>query len=146
MAVVAATLANRGTVYRPRLVLGMRDRSGQFTTNYPPAVVRTIAVAPAMMKAVREGMRDVVMASSGTGARARIEGVDMAGKTGTAEYGLKGERNKHGWMLLFAPFDQPRYAVAMVVDEAVSGGSTVAPRLHDMMDALFNGAGKQADG
>ncbi|MEI6147502.1 MAG: penicillin-binding protein 2 [bacterium] len=146
MAVVAAALANGGTVYRPRLVLGLRDRGGHFTTNYSPVAVRTLAVSPSMMTTVREGMHDVVMAPTGTGARARIAGVELAGKTGTAEFGAKEERRKHGWMLLFGPFDQPRYAVAMVVDEAVSGGSTVAPRLHDMMDALFNGDGKRADG
>jgi penicillin-binding protein 2 len=146
MAVIAATLANGGTVYRPRLVLGVRDRTGQFTTNYPPMLVRTLPVSSAAIKTVRDGMHDVVMAPSGTGARARIEGVEMAGKTGTAEFGEKGARHKHGWMLLFAPYDQPRYAVAMVVDEAVSGGFTVAPRLHEMMDALFKGEGKRADG
>ena len=70
----------------------------------------------------------------------------MAGKTGTAEYGLKGERHKHGWMLLFAPFDQPRYAVAMVLDDAVSGGLSVAPRLHELMNQLFHGEEKQANG
>jgi penicillin-binding protein 2 len=146
MAVVAATLANGGTVYRPRLVLGIRDRAGQFTTNYPPVPVRTLSVSRAAMNTVREGMHDVVMAPSGSGARARIEGVEMAGKTGTAEFGEKGGRRKHSWMLLFAPFERPRYAVAMVVDEGVSGGLTVAPRLRALMDALFNGDGKKADG
>jgi penicillin-binding protein 2 len=146
MAVVAAALANGGAVYRPRLVLGLRDRSGRFATNYPPVLVRTLAVSPEAMGLVRRGMHDVVMAPTGTGARARIVGVDMAGKTGTAEFGQKEERRKHGWMLLFAPFDRPRYAVAMVVDEAVSGGFTVAPRLHDLMESIFYGEGKQADG
>lgn len=146
MAVVAATLANGGAVYRPRLVLGLRDRSGRFTTNYPPTLVRRLPVTPQAMAAVRQGMHDVVMAPGGTGARARVAGVDMAGKTGTAEFGLKEERRKHGWMVLFAPFDQPRYAVAMVVDEAVSGGFTVAPRLHTLMEALFNTGERRADG
>jgi penicillin-binding protein 2 len=146
MAVVAATLANGGTVYRPRLVLGIRDREGHYTTNYPPVAVRTLAVSPVAMKTVREGMYDVVMAPSGSGARARIEGVEMAGKTGTAEFGEKGGRHKHSWMLLFAPFERPQYAVAMVVDEGVSGGLTVGPRLHVLMDALFNGDRKKADG
>lgn len=146
MAVVAAALANGGAVYRPRLVLGLRDRDGRFTTNYPPVLVRTIPVTPEVMNVVRQGMHDVVMAPGGTGARARIAGVEMAGKTGTAEFGMKGEQHKHGWMLLFAPFDRPRYAVAMVIDEAVSGGFTVAPRLHDMMQSLFAEDGRQAGG
>lgn len=137
MAVVASALANGGTVFRPRLVLSTRDAAGRTLTNYPAWAVRRLPVAPTAMRAVREGMHDVVMAPTGTGGRARIPGVEMAGKTGTAEYGLKEERHKHGWMILFAPYEHPRYAVAMVVDDAVSGGFTVGPRLHGLMMGIF---------
>jgi penicillin-binding protein 2 len=137
MAVVAAALANGGVVYRPRLVLGIRDWEGRALTNYPVVMRRRIEVSPAAMRAVREGMHDVVMAPTGTGGRARIPGIEMAGKTGTAEYGEKEERKKHGWMIVFAPYDKPRYAVAMVVDDAVSGGFTVGPRIHDLMMGIF---------
>jgi penicillin-binding protein 2 len=146
MAVVAATLANGGNVFRPRLVLGLRDRSGAVITNYPPVVIRHLDVSAAALNNVRKGMFDVVMAEGGTGARARVPGVEMAGKTGTAEFGEKEDRTKHGWMLLFAPFDHPRYALAMVVDEAVSGGMTVAPRLHDLMRQLLAGGETEAGG
>jgi len=137
MAVVAATLANGGTVYHPRLVLGMQDWKGNVLTNYPIVQVRQVSVPAAAMRAVREGMYDVVMAQTGTGGRARIPGVEMAGKTGTAEYGEKEDRKKHGWMILFAPYNKPRYAVAMVVDDAVSGGLTVGPRLRGLMMGIF---------
>lgn len=137
MALVAATLANGGTVYRPRLVLGLRDSKGNALTNYPATAVRHVPVAPEIMSAVRQGMHDVIMAPTGTGQRARIPDVEMAGKTGTAEYGEKEDRKKHGWMILFAPYDKPRYAVAMVVDDAVSGGLTVGPRLHALMMGIF---------
>jgi len=141
MACVAATLANGGTLYRPRLVLSVDDGGGPFQTNVPPVVVRQMGWPAAALRAVRGGMHDVVMAPTGTGRRACIEGIEMAGKTGTAEFGEKGSGNKHGWMLIFAPFDQPRYAVAMVVDEAVSGGLTVAPRMRILMDGIFHGEG-----
>jgi cell division protein FtsI/penicillin-binding protein 2 len=62
----------------------------------------------------------------------------MAGKTGTAEYGTRENRKKHGWMIVFAPYEQPQVAVAMVLDDAVSGGGTVAPRLRLLMDGIFN--------
>lgn len=146
MAVVASTLANGGTVFRPRLVLELKDQQGTVLTNFAPVRVRSVSASPASMEAVRQGMHDVLMAATGTGGRARIPGVDMAGKTGTAEYGPKESRKKHGWMLLFAPYDKPRYAVAMVVDDAVSGGLTVGPRLHDLMLGLFGDAGKGAGG
>jgi penicillin-binding protein 2 len=137
MAVVAATLANGGDVFRPRLVLGLTDGAGNTLTNFPATLVRHLPIAPETMQLVRRGMHDVVMAPTGTGKRASIPGVEMAGKTGTAEYGEKEDRKKHGWMILFAPYDKPRYAVAMVVDDAVSGGFTVGPRLHDLMMGIF---------
>ncbi len=137
MAVVAATLANGGDVYRPRLVLGLQDVAGNVLTNYPAALVRRLPLAPETMRLVRNGMRDVIMAPTGAGKRASVPGIEMAGKTGTAEYGEKEDRKKHGWMILFAPYDKPRYAVAMVVDDAVSGGFTVGPRLHKLMMGIF---------
>ncbi len=146
MAVMAATLANGGTVYRPRLVLGLQDWQGQALTNYPVRAARQIAFKPGVMEAVRQGMHDVVMAPTGTGGRARIPGVEMAGKTGTAEYGEKEDRKKHGWMIVFAPYDKPRYAVAMVVDDAVSGGLTVGPRLQALMLGIFGEGGTEAGG
>jgi len=148
MAVVAATLANGGEVFRPRLVLGVQDAEGNALTNYPVTSVRRLPLVPGVMQAVRRGMHDVVMAPTGTGGRARIPGIEMAGKTGTAEYGEKADRKKHGWMILFAPYDKPRYAVAMVVDDAVSGGLTVGPRLHDLMMGIFEVKEtlKEADG
>jgi penicillin-binding protein 2 len=124
-------------VFRPRLVLGLTDVAGNTLTNYPVTLVRRLPIAPETMQLVRRGMHDVVMAPTGTGKRASIPGVEMAGKTGTAEYGEKEDRKKHGWMILFAPYDKPRYAVAMVVDDAVSGGFTVGPRLHDLMMGIF---------
>ncbi len=144
MAVVAAALANGGDVYAPRLVLEVRDREGAVLTNFPPVRVRRLAVSAGGMETVRRGMHDVVMAPTGTGGKVRVAGVEMAGKTGTAEYGTRENRKKHGWMMVFAPYDQPRVAAAMVLDDAVSGGSTVAPRLHVLMDGVFGGG--QADG
>ncbi|MBN1557551.1 MAG: penicillin-binding protein 2 [Lentisphaerae bacterium] len=128
MAMFAATLANGGTVYRPRVRL-VPGRAGD--------VCNVMHWAPETLAVVRGGMRDVVMAPHGTGRRAYVEGVVMAGKTGTAEHGPREARRKYGWMILFAPYEAPRFAVAMVVEDAVSGGTTVAPRLHALMEGIF---------
>ncbi|MFA7257368.1 MAG: penicillin-binding transpeptidase domain-containing protein, partial [Kiritimatiellales bacterium] len=64
------------------------------------------------------------------------EGFDFAGKTGTAEYGVKGEGSKHTWMIAFAPFDNPQYAVAMLVEDGDSGGQTVGPCMKILMEGL----------
>lgn len=137
MAMAAAAIANGGTLYRPRLVLGQRlDRLSDFSMS-EKIVVRRAGWSSAALRVVREAMRDVVETPTGTGRLAALPDVVMAGKTGTAEYGRKGEGRKHGWMILFAPYDRPRYAVAMVLDDAVSGGVSVGPRLHDLMAGIF---------
>ena len=61
----------------------------------------------------------------------------MAGKTGTAEYGVKGQGHKIAWMIAFAPYDNPRYAVALMVEEGVTGGTTAAPKMKQIMAGLF---------
>jgi penicillin-binding protein 2 len=104
----------------------------------PPQVVNTLGWSPATLRTVRGGMHDVVMSPRGTGRLAQIPDVEMAGKTGTAEVGRKGEGHKIGWMIAFAPFDHPRYAVVLMVEEAVTGGTTVAPRMQKVMHGLFD--------
>ena len=92
----------------------------------------------AHLRLVREAMRDVINAPTGTGRHAKLPDVVIAGKTGTAEVGKKGEGHKNTWMIAFAPYDAPRYAVAILVEEGVSGGSTVAPLLQKIMQGLFH--------
>jgi penicillin-binding protein 2 len=137
MASVTATLANGGRVWQPRLVLGLRDANGGWQRP-PPKLNRTVPWEPGHLKLVREAMRDVINAPTGTGKHAKLADVIMAGKTGTAEVGRKGEGHKNTWMIAFAPFDKPRYAVAILVEEGVSGGSTVAPLLQKIMQGIFH--------
>jgi penicillin-binding protein 2 len=139
VAVMAAALANGGTVLRPRLIREIRNREGGPVQSYAVERVRTLALNPEYLTVVRQGMHDVIESPVGTAHRARIDAVEMAGKTGTAEYGQKGAGRKHVWMILYAPCNQPKYAVAMVLDDGVSGGLTVAPRMRLLMTALFGG-------
>jgi len=83
---------------------------------------------------VQAGMRGTVHGARGTGRRAQIAGVEMAGKTGTAQFGRD---RTHAWMLLYAPFESPRYAVAMILEDEASGGVIVGPRLQDLMRAIL---------
>ena len=77
------------------------------------------------------------MTENGSGRLARPPGLQMAGKTGTAQFESEGAMKRHAWMLAYAPFAEPRYALAMVVDEGVSGGETIAPRVKQIMAGLF---------
>ncbi len=138
MAVLCATIANGGHLYRPRLVQGVRSSEGPSVFSSLPELVRELNWSARTLAVVRGGMRDVVNAPSGTGKNARLDHVVVAAKTGTAEVGRKGEGRKHVWMMAFAPFDNPRYAVAMVVEEGVSGGSTVGPKVGRLLESIFS--------
>lgn len=137
MACMAATMANGGKVYRPRLVVGERASNETGFRVSPPSLLSDMEWSAGNLRRMREAMRDVIQSPHGSGRLAAIEGVEMAGKTGTAEYGRKGEGRKHGWMIAFAPFEKPRYAVAIMLDDAKTGGASVGPRIHDLMTRVF---------
>lgn len=141
MAMLTATIANDGCLYQPRLIMAEREENAAEFQEIPAVVVRRMPWPAENLALVKNGMRDVVQDAEGTGRLAQLEGIIMAGKTGTAEYGRKGAGQKHGWMILFAPFEQPRYAVAIVMDDAVSGGISVGPRMRQLMREIFDGEG-----
>jgi penicillin-binding protein 2 len=137
MAMLTATIANGGYLYRPRLVQAYREPASADYILNPNHRIGKMDWSEAALFAVRGGMHDVIMDEKGTGRRAAVDGLDFAGKTGTAEYGVKGEGSKHTWMIAFAPFDNPQYAVAMLIEEGDSGGGTVGPRLKILMEGLY---------
>jgi penicillin-binding protein 2 len=140
MALVTASIANGGYVYRPRLVQAVR-RSGETDfEKIQPYLEHREEWGERTLESVRKGMRDVVNAPTGTGKRARVSGLVVAGKTGTAEFGRKSESRKRGWMIAFAPFDEPQVAVAIVLEDAVSGGRSVAPRMGRLLAGIFDKA------
>ena len=112
MATVAATIANDGKRMEPRI-----DRS------VDPAGERAVSrKTAATMKVL---MRSVV--TGGTGVGANIAGVTVAGKTGTAEVDVGGERKNHAWFVCFAPVEDPKVAVAVVSEYGGVGGQVAAP-------------------
>lgn len=130
MAVFTSTLANGGFVMRPRLIAGDEPLRGD--------VVNHMNWDPTTVNAIRGGMLDVVHATTGTGRLARDSRVRMAGKTGSAEYGPRHARKKYAWMIIYAPIEQPRYAAALVIENALSGGRTAAPRIQRIMERIFD--------
>ena len=79
-------------------------------------------VSPADMELERRGFWNVVNADGGTGGRARLDGVQVAGKTGTAQAKYKGREDTISWFICWAPFDNPKYTVAVMAQ----GGNTAA--------------------
>lgn len=138
MAMLTAALANEGTLYRPRLVLGTRPGGAESFQAEPAVVANRLNWSERSRRVVREAMYEVIMTPGGTGRLARVPGVEAAGKTGTAEFGPPALNQKRGWMIAFAPFRDPRFAVAVVVDDAEGGGRDAGPRLQRILAGLFD--------
>lgn len=128
MALVAAAVANRGVVMRPRVAAEIRDPDGRVLRRVPPQPWRR-ALSPEDAATIGRFM--VATVDRGTGTAARIPGVAVAGKTGTAQCGPGCP--PHAWFVAFAPAEAPRYAVAVIVEnggtlrDEATGGRVAAP-------------------
>jgi cell division protein FtsI/penicillin-binding protein 2 len=94
-------------------------------------------VAPATLRLLRDAMLADVEEPEGTGRPAFVPGFRVCGKTGTAEI-KRGRQleDKITWFVSFAPYEQPRYAVVVVVEGGASGGGTSAPVARQIFEAL----------
>ncbi len=149
LAVAYAALANGGKVLRPRLLLRLEDQRGTVVEEFPPEVRGEVPVPPEQLEVVRRGLTAVVEEQGGTGRRARVPGVRVAGKTGTAQVvrlehteGLEDEEipiryRDHGWFGAFAPADAPEIAVAVFVEHGLHGSSAAAPVAQRILARYF---------
>ena len=137
MANLAATIANGGTRYRPYYVKRVEAPDGSLRAEIQPEVLGEAHLKKSTLAQIRSAMRDVVMTDAGTGKKAQVVGVDIAGKTGTSQVVKMGEdRNRanrgtqltrdHAWFIAFAPADSPEIAIACIVEHAGSGGGAIA--------------------
>jgi penicillin-binding protein 2 len=150
LAMVYATLANGGTLYIPQLVERVEQADGTLVQEFPPRVRRQVHVDPAYLTYVREGLYGVVNHRKGTAFEARIEGgIEVAGKTGTAEVSKHKANPKddprrafydqraHSWFAAFAPADNPVLAIVVLVEHGGTGGRYAAPiAIQVLQDAL----------
>lgn len=125
MASVAATIALQGIRVAPRI-----------TTLDP--VIRRRVIPTAVSDQVHAMMLDVVR--SGTGTAAAISGLDIAGKTGTAELrpNSKDPKDATAWFVAFAPANDPKVAVAVMLIGAGFGGDTAAPAARNILQAALH--------
>ncbi|RYV51836.1 peptidoglycan D,D-transpeptidase FtsI family protein [Pengzhenrongella frigida] len=138
MALVSAAIANGGTQMKPYLVQTVRNPDLDVIDEASPTELgRPVSAATAT--ALRDMMIDVV--ANGTGKSAQISGVQVAGKTGTAQ--TTAEAAPHAWFTAFAPADAPRVAVAVVVENGGSlgneatGGRVAAPIARAVIEAVL---------
>ena len=135
MAMVAAGVANQGVVMKPYVVGRVTGPSGGVLTRTHPHKLRR-AISPRTSQELTSMMVGAVQ--SGTGTAAQIPGIQVAGKTGTAETGVAGRYTS--WFICFAPAYHPRVAVAVVLENQTGfGGQVSAPIARAVMQALLAG-------
>jgi penicillin-binding protein A len=133
MAMVAAAIANGGRLMRPHLAEKVTDADGRTVRRIKPSEESRV-MSEAAAGALAQMMSQVV--TEGTGTAAALEGIDVAGKTGTAE---KGNANQ-AWFIAFAPVGSPRVAIAVTVEQTTGQGGTVAaPIAKQVMQTLLRG-------
>ena len=120
---MTAAVANGGTLVTPHLVNEVVDPSGK-TVRTIKTDTKSVGINPDYLQVVRDGMH--LSVQSGAGLNASQPGVDIAGKTGTAEFTEKGVKNQHAWFTGFAPFSDPDVVVTVYFDLGV-GGDKAAP-------------------
>jgi len=137
LAMVYATLANGGVSYYPKLVQSVTGPDGKpiLTDKGVPVISPAPRVHRDMrfdfkreqIELARRGLWKVVNEDGGTGKSARLSGVQVAGKTGTAQAMTDGKKDTIAWFACFAPYDSPKYAIAVMVQGGEHGGSVAAP-------------------
>ena len=139
MALVASAIANGGSEMRPRLVSEIRDPSGQVVKSFDPEV---FGQPISSQTAIQLTQMMVNVVQGGTGTAAQIPGIEVAGKTGTAQHGEG--LAPHAWFVSFAPAQNARIAVAVIVLDGGSlgseatGGVVAAPIAKAVMEAALH--------
>src|ERR1700682_352570 len=143
MAQAMAIIGNGGTFYQTRLVQQVQTLDNQIVTAYQVRAKRTLDLSPATLDELRTGMINAVNGGGGTGHGASLDNVEVAGKTGTAQWGPKNKERTAAWFAGFLPSDQPQYAFAALyegdVGSKVHGGSTAAPMIADIFKDIYKG-------
>ncbi|MGA3169644.1 MAG: penicillin-binding protein 2 [Chthoniobacteraceae bacterium] len=141
MAEAMAAIGNGGTLYRARLVQQVQTYNSQIITAYNVEAKEDLGIDPKILAAVKQGMINVVESPSGTAGRAAIDEVQIAGKTGTAQWGSKSKERDAAWFVGFCPADKPQYAFAALyegeIGESTHGGTYAAPMIADIMKQVF---------
>ncbi len=133
-----AALANGGTLYQPQVVRSIETSDGTIVQDFPPRVRRIVEVDTDQLALIKRALVGVVEERDGTANKERLEGVDMAGKTGTAQVSRATPRSvdpdkvwyfnrDHAWFAGYAPTGSPEIAIVVLVEHGGGGGKNAVP-------------------
>ncbi len=151
LALAYAAIANGGTLWTPQIVLRTERPDGRVLEELQPKVHRRIAVSSEHLALLRQALLGVVANPHGTAYAARVPGIDVAGKTGTAQVHNIKQRGRdhivaadewnpekdHAWFVGFAPADHPKIVVAALVEHGGLGARAAAPIVMQVMRRYF---------
>lgn len=138
LALAYGALANGGTLYQPQVVRSIETSDGTIVQEFPPRVRRLVDVDPEHLSWIKSGLVGVVSERQGTAYAGRIEGVDMAGKTGTAQVSRQSSKGMdphkvwyfnrdHAWFAGYAPSRSPEIAIVVLIEHGGAGGKAAVP-------------------
>jgi cell division protein FtsI/penicillin-binding protein 2 len=132
-------VANGGVLWKPRLVQRVERVDKGVVWNDPGKVNGHVELSPVVWAFLRQSLWAVVN-EGGTGVAARIPGLDVAGKTGTAQIIAKSKSEKgqdHAWFAAFAPAKDPEVVVVVIVERGGHGGDVAAPIAKQIFSTIF---------
>lgn len=150
VAMFTAVTANGGTLYRPHVVKAIYNVDGEIIKNFEKEVINQLSLKPEELKAVQRGLAAVVNEGGGTGGRARLPGITVAGKSGTSQVvslktyqaysrsGLPYKYRDHAWFTAYAPAENPQVVVTVLLEHTGGGGANSAPVVKKMLEAYFD--------
>ena len=155
MADLMATYANDGTVYRPRLILQVEDRTGATVKAFAPETLRTVSFDPKWMPVLKKAMINVI--DEGTAKVVHRDDMKIAAKTGTAQVGSKDHRRQIAWLCGFFPADKPKYSFAVMcegtfaenhgsgLEDGLLGGRDAGRVVRDILVSVYGKKGSTSD-
>ena len=135
LAMMVGALGNRRAVYKPFILKEERSLDGIVIRQVKPEIKHELGISDSIMEIIQRAMEDVIVGTGGTGRRARVPGISVGGKSGSAE-NPHGEKT-HGLFIACAPLDNPVIAVAAVVENAGHGGTVAAPIIGSILRYFF---------
>lgn len=153
MAVLTAAIGNGGTLYRPRVLKAVQATDNQPIEVKNPEITGGLPAGQETLKIIQKGMRNVVQGNRGTARSIRIKGVEIAGKTGTAQvFSMKKkdrERDEpldynlrdHAWFICYAPADNPVIAISVIIEHGEHASTVAAPVARKLVRAYLEQKG-----
>jgi penicillin-binding protein 2 len=146
VAMAYAAIANGGKLWVPQIVEKVQTASGAVVQEFAPRLRRQLAASPEMLGQIRSALYDTVNHPKGTAWSVRVPGLDVAGKTGTAQTkkNHKGqfeegdENNDHAWFASYAPAKAPKIAVAVMIEHGGFGAKAAAPVAMEIYQGYFD--------